>query len=803
MLYSWCSEIKRWAPSFRVLRLHSPNPEEQEIQRKELAEHGADKYDVIVTTYEMVKVKKLMGTWARLYFRYLVLDEGHKIKGRNTEIAHCVRKIHSENRLLLTGTPLQNDLSELVNLLNFLLPDIFTNFKPFDDAFDISHNRVDQVKMIQAQKVLDLFMIRRLKEQVERLLPKKLETKVYCPMSKQQVFWYKNLLMKDINSLTKVEDGKVDSSSAEAAKKLKSLFMQLRKATIHPFLFHGAEPDIGKTTVTELIAASGKLAVLDSLLRKLLMRRHRVCLFSQFTTALDIIADYCAMRGWKYCSFDGRTSRAKRNYLINSFNAPDSPYFLFLMSTRSGGLGTNLQSADTVVLFDSDWNPQSDLQAIARCHRIGQKKTVHVYRLISGGTIEERILQRAEKKLLLDQMVNRGQALGIESENGASAGLSAVELLKDIKFGSAAVFGDSSLNTLPTDKELDDIINRSRTEECSTGSLKGNAFHRAVTYDVNHELSASQTFEGIDFKKIREEQKREEQRELPETMKGIAHLWREISQLEDKRQKKNRIVMVSGDGSGYGKAYIPVLASNNYDISKGESSVFDRELSTVARQSYTVAKKTKNKSSFEHQQWCQICGDGGLLYLCSRCPISVHKTCCRHITVKGEFSCGHHWCVQCGKSALHAGGLLYPCQSCPNVFCEDCLSVAKQNKGFRILGECERFEKLGFNSTKQNVYIHCSDYCESYAKKVWDWNPPRKRDLKQACPEPLDVSYNFGSSVISKKDYEAFDDRKTAASSVPMYGLGTSDIDAPTLCATTAGSSANSEISSDVAEYVT
>lgn len=160
-----------------MLRLHSSNAEDQAQQRKQLAE-GADKFDVVVTTYEMVKIPQLMHMWTRIHFRIVCLDEGHKIKSGVTLIAQAVRKLHCENRLLLTGTPLQNNLAELVTLLNFLVPDIFTNFKPFEAAFDITNNVIDKEKMMQAQKVLGVFMLRRLKDQVEKLMPKKIETKV-------------------------------------------------------------------------------------------------------------------------------------------------------------------------------------------------------------------------------------------------------------------------------------------------------------------------------------------------------------------------------------------------------------------------------------------------------------------------------------------------------------------------------------------------------------------------------------------------------------------------------------------------
>lgn len=163
--------------------------------------------------------------------------------------------------------------------------------------------------------------------------------------------------MKDINILARGENVN--------AAVLNNLIMQLRKVCIHPFLFPDAE-DISTTSLIQLVAASGKLSVLDKLLCSLYKKNHRVVLFSQFTKVLDILEDYSNMRGWNFCRFDGSTERAKRNYIVNSFNAPDSQKFLFLMSTRSGGMGLNLQTADTCILFDSDWNPQPDIQAMAR-----------------------------------------------------------------------------------------------------------------------------------------------------------------------------------------------------------------------------------------------------------------------------------------------------------------------------------------------------------------------------------------------------------------------------------------------------
>jgi SWI/SNF-related matrix-associated actin-dependent regulator of chromatin subfamily A member 5 len=282
---------------------------------------NATNYDVVVTTYEMAKQPQLRHLWSRQYFHYLVLDEGHRIKDAHAQISQAVRGIHCENKLILTGTPLQNNLVELWSLLNFLYPDMFLSSDPFAQAFDITHNIVRKETLHNAKQLLGLFMIRRLKDQVEKLMPKKVETKVLCPLSSTQVFWYKALLLKDISILAKATNE--EGNPTGAAKRLSNLIMQLRKCCLHPFLFEGAETNIDETTLEDLIAASGKLAVLDKLLVSLYRKGHRTVLFSQFTSVLDILEDYCVLRGWSYCRFDGSTARATRNFSV--WHSPHPP----------------------------------------------------------------------------------------------------------------------------------------------------------------------------------------------------------------------------------------------------------------------------------------------------------------------------------------------------------------------------------------------------------------------------------------------------------------------------------------------
>jgi len=751
VLYSWCNELSKWAPDLKFLRFHSSGAEQREQQKKNFILHSSE-YDVVITTYEMAKSSDLTHLWRRQHFNYVVLDEGHIIKEAKTQISQAVRKLHSENVLILTGTPLQNNLYELWSILNYLYPDILTTSSPFSEAFDIGKNAIDKEQLNNAHELLGLFMLRRLKVEVERLMPKKIETKVVCPLSNMQKHWYKSLLLKDMGTLASAsekEKNEGDSNLGQNSyKQLNNLIMQLRKCCNHPFVFDGAEGELGNTTCQDLIAASGKLAVLDKLLLSLFQKGHRVVVFSQFTTILNIIDDYCFLRGWKYCRFDGSTSRAKRNFVVRSFNDPESDSFIFLLSTRSGGMGLNLQSADTCILYDSDWNPQPDIQAMARVHRIGQTKTVHVYRLVSGGTVEERMVERAEKKLFLDQMVNRGSAADSDEE---FAKLTAGELLSTLRFGCNAVFGEGSKgNFLPTKKEINIITNRNRSETFSAGNLQGGVEQTAKDFDANQELTGSMLFDGIDFRAIRNKMFSDEEESIPKSLRGISKKWTYLNN-QEKRIRKDRIVLVKGNGSGYGSAFVPILASNNYDLESGESSVFQRELKGRAGSmcDLEATKKTPTKKDYQHQNFCQVCGDGRHLHRCMSCPISYHPDCIGATSLSGvRRACTHHRCCVCSKNHAACGGFLFPCQSCANSYCEDCLP----SEGVRLLGRCERFEELGYDTTKYFAYIHCSSSCEMHARNKFNWRPKKNRDEKAFCPEDIDISYAFGKREHKKKN---------------------------------------------------
>ena len=762
VLYSWCNEITKWAPGLSFLRFHSSNPglESQSLDWME--------YDMVVTTYEMCKAPQLRHLFSVQHWNLCVLDEGHRIKSAETQISQAVRKIHCEIRVILTGTPLANNLVELHSLLQFLNPDIFTTNEPFAAAFDLTLNLVDPVKLKQAHALLKMFMLRRLKQEVEKLMPPKIETKVLCPLSNTQIWFYKALLLKDLNLLS-------GSAKVNKAKALSNLVMQLRKCCIHPFLFDGVEePDT--TTLEELVGASGKLSVLDQLLRSLYKKKHRVVLFSQFTRVLDILEDYCTLRGWNFCRFDGGTARAKRNFVVNSFNAPDSDKFIFLMSTRSGGMGLNLQvrtggagmclslptlmallflqTADTCILFDSDWNPQPDIQgtfmqrvflclqvqyltlsalcchtvAMARVHRIGQTKTVHVYRLVTDGTVEQRMVERAEKKLYLDRMVTQdGVAESVNDNDDENAD----RLLSTLRFGCNAVFGSGEKKqALPSDEDIEVITDRARSQDFSLGNLKGGVDSNAKDFDATQEFKATTDLCGIDFARIRKDYTKKKR---PKDIGALTNMWK-------KRERKSRIKMVSGHGSGYGSEAVPILAVNDYDLMSGEKSVFDRELQ--GRHASAVGKKKMKGPSFTNQDFCQVCFDGGELVLCPRCPVSLHLSCAGIRKPSELLCCSLHHCTVCDKPASIAGGFLFVCASaCTKAFCEDHLPHEARTLG----SSCSRYDRLNY-SLKHGVFVHCSKQCEDFSKKELSWVPPSNM-ARPPCPPTLNLVSSYGGEV--------------------------------------------------------
>ncbi|XP_044857145.1 chromodomain-helicase-DNA-binding protein 1-like isoform X2 [Mauremys mutica] len=416
VLSNWKEELERFAPGLSYVAYAGDKEERAKLQWDLKADSH---FHVLLTTYEICLKD---GAFLKFFnWAALVVDEAQRLKNQNSLLHKTLSEFSVGFSLLLTGTPVQNNLQELYSLLSFIEPDIFPK-EQVEEFVQCYHGIEKESKSAkELHSLLQPFLLRRVKAEVAAELPKKVEVVLYHGMSALQRKYYKAILMKDL-----------DAFENEAGKKVKlqNVLIQLRKCVAHPYLFSGVEPEpfeIGD----HLVEASGKLCLLDKLLSFLYAGGHRVLLFSQMTRMLDILQDYMDYRGYSYERLDGSVRGEERHLAIKNFG--QQPIFIFLLSTRAGGVGMNLTAADTVIFVDSDFNPQNDLQATARAHRIGQNKPVKIIRLIGRDTVEEIIYRRAASKLqFTNTVIEGGQfALGVPKCQDAAD----MQLSEILKFG--------------------------------------------------------------------------------------------------------------------------------------------------------------------------------------------------------------------------------------------------------------------------------------------------------------------------------------------------------------------------------
>lgn len=460
---NWMNEIQRWCPAFNVLMYYG-SQEERQAARHHLKYEDHD-INIILTTYNMatgcIEDRVL---FKKTQFHYAVFDEGHMLKNMSSLRYQNLMKIQADRRLLLTGTPLQNNLLELISLLCFVMPEMFVGkteqlkktFTLITKSHDDKRSNYEMERINHAKKIMRPFILRRLKSQVLQQMPKKQEEVIYCQMIPDQQEQYENL----INRFTEAVEGNDQETNTRQC-----MLMQLRKTANHPLLQRrhfndsllrsmskdiskepshrdrNAQPSIiyqdmevmsdfelhklcllyrkylGKYALnSSLILDSGKFRKFDELLPEFKENGDRVLIFSQFTMMLDIIEEYLKIKeDIKYLRLDGQTPVHERQGLINNFN-DDSGIFIFLLSTRAGGLGINLTSANVVIIHDIDFNPYNDKQAEDRCHRMGQTKTVKIFRLLSKDTVEEAMFRCAQKKLTLEKDVTSCDAQNGDNE---------------------------------------------------------------------------------------------------------------------------------------------------------------------------------------------------------------------------------------------------------------------------------------------------------------------------------------------------------------------------------------------------
>uniref|UniRef100_A0A8B9F2G9 Chromodomain helicase DNA binding protein 7 n=1 Tax=Amazona collaria TaxID=241587 RepID=A0A8B9F2G9_9PSIT len=483
---NWEREFRTWT-ELNVVVYHGSQASRRTIQLYEMyfkdpqgrVLKGSYKFHAIITTFEMILTD--CPELRNIPWRCVVIDEAHRLKNRNCKLLEGLKMMDLEHKVLLTGTPLQNTVEELFSLLHFLEPGRFPSETTFMQEFGDLKTE-EQVQKLQA--ILKPMMLRRLKEDVEKNLAPKEETIIEVELTNIQKKYYRAILEKNFTFLSK-------GGGQANVPNLLNTMMELRKCCNHPYLINGAEEKIleeFKEThnadspdfqLQAMIQAAGKLVLIDKLLPKLKAGGHRVLIFSQMVRCLDILEDYLIQRRYPYERIDGRVRGNLRQAAIDRFSRPDSDRFVFLLCTRAGGLGINLTAADTCIIFDSDWNPQNDLQAQARCHRIGQSKSVKIYRLITRNSYEREMFDKASLKLGLDKAVLQSMSGRENATNGVQQ-LSKKEIEDLLRKGAyGALMDEEDEGSKFCEEDIDQILLR-RTHTITIESEgKGSTFAKA------------------------------------------------------------------------------------------------------------------------------------------------------------------------------------------------------------------------------------------------------------------------------------------------------------------------------------
>ncbi|EMD70017.1 hypothetical protein COCSADRAFT_216202 [Bipolaris sorokiniana ND90Pr] len=797
VLNSWVTEAEKWVPQLGVMRFHGAVNERTRLKRvaagledmkgnetsrardrKALRKAGqkvsklpgpSGSFKIVVTTYDVFQTEQ---AWFKHSFawRYVVLDEGHKIKNSLAQISTALKSINAEYRLILTGTPLQNNMVEMWSLLTWLYPTVFDDRTEalFRESFDLSKGKANKQTMTDARRLLELIMLRRMKDSpsVNLGLPPKEEVLLYVPLTPMQKFWYTRLLtriddgmlnelfadgkekekaaiehdvqenkvLQQLEDMDKVistgsvgdeweETAKIvqeavakeqtDANTSKGAwKKLMNLVMQLRKCCSHPYLLPGGAPDpyyLGD----HVIRASGKFILLEKLLKHTIFEQgKKVLVFSGFARTLDCCEDLLSLvsnhgEKFKYLRLDGSTARARRNLDIRLFNQKDSDYKVMLLSTRAGGLGINLTSAQDVIFLDEDWNPQITLQAEARAHRIGQTKKVTIYKLCTQGTVEEQMMGRIRKKLYLSakitesmQNVHGKQAVAKRSAGRPSIDedmpqMDTSQLMTLVRRGAQTLSHPEIDVKEMVSWDLDTMIKKCRDQSAELTDTTQSEV------DEDKWLSTMERVECAVFEGKRHQRNLDKSSSADTSSRNILP---ETITREDRRTNKNTTVMVNG-----------------YAISKESMNCGDWEaVPTFAGKDPRLAEPVREKRrEFNHENHCLECfedADAGKLFECKTCPRVYHFDCLDgHYQgkVKGPFSgfhCPQHNCTDCAKSTADAGGLIFRCRWCPRGYCEDCLDWHNTE----LIGEnLPEFEVLGEHAMSGGFYVKCPSCIES------------------------------------------------------------------------------------------
>ncbi|KAF8213246.1 SNF2 family N-terminal domain-containing protein [Mycena galopus ATCC 62051] len=453
---NWVREFERWAPNLRVVPFYGEAKSREIIRKYELTHatkkkgFTSAKFHVLVTTYETLSGKDFTTVFKNQpRWEILVVDEGQRLKSDSSLLFKKLNELKTLHRIIMTGTPLNNNIRELFNLMNFLDPASWNDLEALEEKYDVLTE--DLVK--ELHNLLRPYFLRRIKSQVLKLPPKN-EVIVPVSMAPLQKEIYRSILSHNLDLLNGLTGPKAYAASKG---KLNNVLMHLRKCLQHPYLYEETIEPRGlpeREAHEKLIDGSAKLRFLKVLLPKLKARGHRVLLFSQFVIALNVIEDFLTGEGHRFLRLDGNTKSKDRQKGMDEFNREGSDVFIYLLTTRAGGVGINLFSADTVIIFDPDFNPH---QAIARAYRYGQKNTCLVFKLMVKDSAEERIVQVGKKKLILDHLIVQK----MDDDDDAGDNVESI-----LTYGAQALFeADAGARDIAyTDTDIDKLIDKTEQE---------------------------------------------------------------------------------------------------------------------------------------------------------------------------------------------------------------------------------------------------------------------------------------------------------------------------------------------------
>lgn len=459
---NWRREIKRWAPGLRVVAYYGSKESRELAYKHEMfPDNSKDlRCHVVVTSYDAAADDSCRKFFKSIHWQGLIVDEGQRLKNEKTLLYSALGALKAPFKVLMTGTPLQNNQRELFNLLHFL-----------DGSFNVEelekeYEDLDQAKIVKLHDMIRPFFLRRTKAQVLTFLPPMAQIILPVSMSVLQKKVYRGILAKNPDLLRAIFSPEQNLSKGERAS-LSNVLMQLRKSLCHPFVYNsGIEERVDNHSLSHrgLVDASSKLKLLEVLLPKLQERGHRVLIFSQFLDMLNMVEDFLDGMALQYQRLDGSISSLQKQKRIDEFNEPGSPLFAFLLSTRAGGVGINLATADTVIILDPDFNPHQDIQALSRAHRIGQTKKVLCFQLVTRASAEEKIMQIGRRKLALDHVLIQEMDADEADEQ---------DLASVLRHGASELFDDDGSHDIVYDSaSVDRLLDRSHIEDTNAGGDK-------------------------------------------------------------------------------------------------------------------------------------------------------------------------------------------------------------------------------------------------------------------------------------------------------------------------------------------